>query len=190
MSMPVPVRAVFEDGTTQDGRADRTQAVTELSFRSRSPLREVVIDPEKKLAMIDAPVAKISSSAAAKLAFGLNDRDAPDVYAALKDEPVATAEIWYRLGLGLFGAGRHDEAADCFARIGGLKTDPLWKFGALGWLGILEDLKGHRADALAHYKAALAIVPDRPLRHDQFKITMDRAWIEERLAAPFRRDKK
>jgi hypothetical protein len=189
MAMPVPVRAVFEDGSAQTALTDRTRIVTTLVFESRSPLRDVVLDPEKRLARIEVPLPKISASAAAKLAFGWEAKAAPDVYAAVKIEPIASADIWYRLGLQLYETNHVDEAADCFARIDGLKTDPMWKFGAQGWLGILEDLKGRRAAALAHYRAALAMVPDRPLRHDQFRITMDRGWLEERLKTPFAGEK-
>jgi len=185
MSMPVPVQAVFEDASTEMARTDRLRAVTTLTFKSRSRLRDVVIDPEKKLARVDAPVPAISAAAAGKLAFGLDPGDTPEVYAAIKNEPIAAARIWYFLGWGLYGAGRLDEAADCFVKVGRLDVDPMRKFGALGWLGLLDDLKGRRADALVHYRAALAIAPDRPLRHDQFKITMDKAWVEERLKTPF-----
>jgi tetratricopeptide (TPR) repeat protein len=190
MSMPVPVQAVFEDGSAETARADRTRAVTVLTFQSRSPLRDVVIDPEKKWARVKAPVPKVSASAAAKLAFGWDARTAPEVYAALKGEPVRTAEIWYRLGLGLYGANHLAEAADCFTRIESLDADRLWKFGAQGWLGILEDLGGRRAAALVHYRAALAIDPGQPIQHDQFKITMDRAWLEERLKTRFTRESR
>ena len=48
---------------------------------------------------------------------------------------------------------------------------------------ILADLKGRRAEAIVHYRAALAIDSNGPMRHDQFRITIDRAWVEERLAA-------
>lgn len=185
MSMPVPVQAVFEDGSKQDARADRTRAVTTLLFKSRSPLRDVVLDPDKKLARVASPVPAISAAAAAALAFGFEPDEAPAVYAAVKDEPIASAGIWYDLGTGLYGARRLDEAADCFAKAAAADSDPVGRFGALGWLGLLDDLKGRRADALAHYRAALAIAPDRPVRHDQFNIVMTRTWVEERLRTPY-----
>jgi len=185
MSMPVPVQAVFGDGTIQSAQADRTQAVTALTFKSRAPLKDVVLDPAKRWARVEAPVPPLPAAVAGKLAFGMDAGDAPAVYAAIKDTPVAAARIWYSLGLSLYGAGRRDEAADCFARIADSDADALRKFGALGWLGLLDDLKGRRADALAHYKAALAADPGQTMRHDQFKITMNKAWIEERLKIPF-----
>lgn len=185
MAMPVPVQAVFEDGSTQVARTDRTRAVSSLVFTSRSRLRDVAIDPEKKLARVETPVPAISRAAAAALAFGWDPREAERVYAVVKNQPVTEADIWYSLGLGLYGAGRLDEAAGSFAKAADLERSLVWKFGALGWLGLLDDLRGRRADALAHYKAALAIAPERPVRHDQFKITMDKAWVEERLKTPF-----
>ena len=188
MSMPMPVQAVFDDGSTEIARTDRTKNVTTLTFKSRSPLRDVVLDPEKKLARVDAPLPEISAVAVAKLAFGWDSNAAPDVYAAVKREAIKAEEIWYRLGLDLYGANRFDEAADCFTRIEGFDADRIMKFGARGWLGILEDLKGHRAAALARYQAALAIDPGQPLRYDQFRITMDRAWLEERLKTAFTRE--
>jgi tetratricopeptide (TPR) repeat protein len=185
MAMPVPAEASFEDGTTQAVRADRTLAVTEIELKSRAALRAVVIDPRKRLAMAASPVPPISKAAAAALAFGWEDDSAGAVYEAVKKEPIANADIWYRLGLGLYAAKRLDEAAECFAKAERMQADPVWRFGALGWLGLLADLKGRRADALAHYRAALAIAPDRPVRHDQLGITMSRTWVEERLRTPF-----
>jgi tetratricopeptide (TPR) repeat protein len=185
MSMPVPVEAVFEDGSTEIARTDRTRAVTSLVFASRSRLRDVVIDPEKKLARVETPVPAVSRAAAEALAFGLDPREAVRVYAAIKDQPVTEGDIWYRLGLELYGAGRLDEAAGSFAKAADLERSPAWKFGALGWLGILDDLRRRRTDALAHYKDARTIAPERPVRHDQFKITMDKAWVEARLKTPF-----
>ncbi|MDD8026204.1 MAG: hypothetical protein PHI34_06810 [Acidobacteriota bacterium] len=187
MLMPVPVQAVFEDGSTQAALTDRTRAVTIFTFKSRSPLRDVVLDPEKKLARVEAPVPALSAAAAAALAFGFEAAEAPGVYAAVKNEPIAVAEIWYRLGTALYEADRPDEAADCFVKVDLPAADPYWKFGALGWLGLLDDLKGRRESALAHYKAALAIDSGRSLQHDELKITMDRAWMEERLKTPFAR---
>lgn len=185
MAMPVPAEASFEDGTTLTVRADRTLAVTEIELKSRAPLRAIVIDPRKRLALVGSPVPPISKAAAAALAFGWEEGSVEAVYEVVKREPIANADIWYRLGLDLYGAKRLDEAAECFAKAERTQTGPVWRFGTLGWLGLLADLKGHRARALAYYRAALAIAPDRPVRHDQFGITMSRTWVEERLRTPF-----
>ena len=185
MGMPVAAEASFEDGTTQTVRADRALAVTAIELKSRAPLRAVTLDPRKRLALVGAPVPPLSKAAAAALAFGWEPDAAPGVYEAVKGEPLASADIWYRLGVDLYGEGRLEDAADCFAKADRPDAAAIWRFGALGWRGLLDDLKGRRADALAHYRAALAIVPDRPVRHDQYGITMSRTWVEERLKTPF-----
>jgi len=185
MAMPVAAEASFADGSTRTVRADRTLAVTEIELESRAPLRSVVLDPRKRLALIGAPVPPLSQSAAAALALGWEPDSAQTVYAAVKGEPIASAGIWYRLGLDLYGAGRPEEAADCFAKADRPEAAQVWRFGAQAWLGLLDDLRGRRTDALIHYRAALSIAPDRPVRHDQFGITMSRTWVEERVRTPF-----
>ena len=190
MSMPVPVQAVFDDGSTQTARTERAQTVTSLTFKSRSPLRDAVLDPEKRLARVDTPLPKISAAAAAKLAFGWDPATASEVYAAVTDEPIATPELWYRLGRDLFAAGRLDEAIDCLARIDRPDTDGLLRFGVRGWLGLIEDLKGRRSAALGRYRAALEIDPGRPFTASELGITMDPGWLEERLKTPFSRESR
>ncbi len=185
MSMPVPVRAEFGDGSAQTARADRTRAVTALTFKSRAPLRSLVLDPSGRWARVETPVPPVSAAAAAALADGWEADQAERVYDAVKAETISSPSLWYQLGLGLYGAKRLDEAAECFARADRPEAGSAWRFGALGWRGILADLRGRRAEALGFYRAALAIAPDRPVRHDPFKITMDRAWVEERLKKPF-----
>jgi tetratricopeptide (TPR) repeat protein len=188
MSMPVPVRIIFEDGTEQTASADRHREVTTLTFTSRAKLRDVTLDPDGRLAMVKQPVPEISSTAAARLAHGWDSGDAPDIYAVMKDEPVASAKIWYRLGTDLYDSDRLLEALDCFTKIEGLETDPLTRFAARGWRGLLEDLRGHRADALDRYKEALAIDPGDAMNHGRLGIRIDRAWLDARLQKPFVRE--
>jgi tetratricopeptide (TPR) repeat protein len=188
MSMPVPVRAVFDDGSTQERWTDRTKLVTTFAFESRSPLKDALIDPEKRLAGIETPLPTISATAERRLAFGWKPQDAPGIYEVVRTEPITSADIWYDLGLGLYGADRLDDAEDCFRKIEALKAHPYWKFGSQGWLGIIADLKGRRDAAVAHYRGALAIAPARPLRHDQFHVTLDKPWLEEWIRKPFTRD--
>ncbi len=188
MAMPLPVRATFEDGSSQTLAVDRTRPVTTLTFRGRSPLKDVAIDPERRFARVDAPRPKISAAAAEKLAFGWEPADAAAVYAALKGERFEAAALWYRLGADLYGANP-DEAADCFARVtADAAAGTAYRLGADAWLGILEDLKGRRSSAISHYKAALTVDYAGQLRHDQYRITIDKAWLNERLATPFTKE--
>ncbi|GAG12858.1 unnamed protein product, partial [marine sediment metagenome] len=70
MKMPVPVKAVFEDGSEQVKKTDRNLEIQKLSFRSQSELKEAIIDPEHKLAMLEEPLAEISDEAAEMLSLG------------------------------------------------------------------------------------------------------------------------
>ncbi|NTW36796.1 MAG: DUF4388 domain-containing protein [Syntrophobacteraceae bacterium] len=57
---------------------------------------------------------------------------------------------------------------------------------AQAWMGMLKDLAGEREAALGHYREALRYDTGLTMRHDQYGILIDTAWIEQRLAAPFR----
>ena len=54
-------------------------------------------------------------------------------------------------------------------------------FGALVWIGLIDDLLGNRAEAVASYAEALKNDPGGKLQHDQYGLRIDRAWVE---AAP------
>jgi len=188
MGMPIPVKAVFEDGTEQTARVDRHRIITSLRFASKAPLRDIVLDPDGRWAMVKRPLTPISPAAASRLANGWNSSAAPDVYAVLKDESISSPGIWYRLGSELYAADRTADALDCFKKIEGLDADPKTRFGAYGWCGLLEDLRGHRAAALAFYREALAADLGSAMNHSGLRIRIDRAWLEQRLKTPFRRE--
>jgi len=90
MKMPVPVKAVFEDGSGETKVTERGLDTDVLTFESRSRLKEAVLDPEKKLAMLDEPLAAISDEAARVLARGWSEKDCPSVYQAIKGETLPT----------------------------------------------------------------------------------------------------
>ena len=56
MKMPIPVKAVFEDGSEETKVTERGLDTDILVFKSKTPLKDVVLDPEKKLAMLDEPL--------------------------------------------------------------------------------------------------------------------------------------
>ncbi|OGD24513.1 MAG: hypothetical protein A2Y69_13425 [Candidatus Aminicenantes bacterium RBG_13_59_9] len=60
---------------------------------------------------------------------------------------------------------------------------------ALGWMGLLKDLLGRRPEALTYYREALRFDTGQSMRFDQFKIRMDKDWLEERLKKPFVRER-
>ena len=185
MRMPIPVKAVFEDGTEAVQSTDRILDVNVLTFKSKAKLKEAVLDPEKKLAMLDKPLTPISSEAAEVLALGWEGKDSPIVYKTVKDESIQKGDVWYQLGMGLYEIGQYPESFDCFEKVSSLQREGLEKFAALSWMGLLKDLLGKRPEALKYYQEALKFDTGESMRHDQFKIQMDRKWVEERLKTPF-----
>jgi hypothetical protein len=185
MRMPIPVKAVFEDGTEAVQSTDRILDVNILTFKSKAKLREAVLDPEKKLAMLDKPLTPISLEAAEALAPGWEGKDSPIIYKMFKDEGIPNGDFWYRLGMGLFELGQYDESFNCFEKVSNLQREGLEKFVALSWMGLLKDLLGKRPEALRYYREALKFDTGESMRHDQFKIQMDKKWVEERLKTPF-----
>jgi tetratricopeptide (TPR) repeat protein len=188
MAMPVPVKLIFEDGTEQTATTDRNRPQTRLTVSSSSKLRDVILDPEGRLAMVKQPVPKISGAASARLSYGWVTRDAPQIYADLKNQPVLSANLWYRLGWQLYDSDQLAEALDCFAKVDGLEADRLTRFAARGWRGLIEDLRGNRAAALERYKEALDADPGEALTIGPLRIKMDKAWLEARLQKAFVRE--
>ena len=186
MAMPVPVKVVFEDGEEQAARVDRTREVDVLVFRSRARLKEAVLDPERKLAMLEKPLPDISPEAAAALAWGWRRADSLKVYELIRSEAVDSAEVWLRLGTQLSDADRYAEALDCFGRVAALEAPTDTRFAARAWMGILEDVRGHRDAALGHYREALRLDPGRSLRLGLMAVEVDGNWVRQRLAEPFR----
>ncbi len=185
MKMPVPVKAVFEDGSEQVQSVNRDFKVDSLVFKSRSRLKEAVLDPEKKFAMVDEPISPISEAAAEMLSLGWDGKDSPAVYRVIKDAGIENKETWYRLGMQLFELGRYPESFDCFQNVSSLQKEGLEKFAALGWMGLLKDLLGQRAEALNYYREALQYDTGKPMGHGSLRVRIDRAWLEDRLKTPF-----
>jgi len=185
MEMPVPVKLVFEDGTEEIRRTNRKLEVTEWTFPSKAALKDVVLDPEGKLAMLEEPLPEISEKAAERLAFGWRPEDAPEVFEMVKDEGIRNADIWYRLGMDLYERDLLDASFRCFEKVAGLSGDALTRFAAWGWLGLLKDLMGDREEALEFYRKALRADTGKSMGHAGLRITMNRKWVEERLKTPF-----
>ena len=56
-------------------------------------------------------------------------------------------------------------------------------------MGHLSDLLGNRPQALACYREALKLDTGDSMQHGQYRMTIDRAWVETRLTVPFSRKK-
>lgn len=185
MAMPVPVKAVFEDGSEQVKKTDRSLETSVLTFTSRSSLKEAIIDPEHKLAMLEEPLSEISDKAAEMLSLGWSIEDSPEIYKILKDEKITNSDILYRAGLGLYEFEDYAAAFDCFRKIADLRTDPETRFAAYGWQGLLKDILGDRDEAQRYYRQALDHDTGESISHSWLRIVMNRQWVEERLKTPF-----
>jgi hypothetical protein len=52
LNMPIPLKAVFKDGSSEIKYSNRLLDINDISFKSTSELKEIILDPENKLAMI------------------------------------------------------------------------------------------------------------------------------------------
>ena len=186
--MPVPVRAVFEDGTVQTASTDRLVRTSVLRFSSRSPLREVRLDPDRRLGLVEEALrrtaAEIEESVQA-LDWTGTGAAALELLRAPGTEAVRTPHVWFKLGLLLFDGGTYPESLEAFRRCRDLSSSKRDLFGALVWIGMIDDLLGNRAAAVASYAEALKNDTGSTLQHDQYGLRIGRAWVEDRLKTPF-----
>jgi hypothetical protein len=190
--MPVAVRAVFEDGTTEDRWTDRLVPVNVLRFESGSKLKEVLVDPEGRLAIVTEPVPR----SAADLAEAVENLDwtgtgeaALAIYRRPEAADIKDAHAWFKLGLLLFDGRHYPESFQAFKKCGELDRTKNNLFGALVWMGIVKDLLGEREAALGYYSEALTNDAGQTLQHDQYGLRIGKAWVEERLKTPFKWDR-
>jgi tetratricopeptide (TPR) repeat protein len=191
LKMPVPVRADFEDGTSQEVLTNRLHDVDTLRFESDSPLKQVRLDPEKALAMVAAPPApgvQEASQAITDLPWvGAGER-ALAAFKQAKESRFSDPGGWFKLAMTLYDGKYYQEGLEAFARTQAVaKDDALRAFAALVWQGHLFDLLGQREKALDCYQKALEMPEAGEMRHDQYNMRISRAWVQKRLQEPFRR---
>ena len=193
LMMPVPVAASFEDGTSQVQFSDRLLKEQSLEFTSEAPLKEVRVDPGEELALVVPPPMPASIELAGKIR-GLPWTGAGSAALTLFNAARQVASqlpdgnSWFKLGLTLYDGKYYAESLEAFASATDTsQNDATQRFAALVWQGHLLDLLGRRDEALQFYKKALAVQGFDYMRHDQYGLKIDRAWVEERLIKPFER---
>jgi hypothetical protein len=188
--LPVPVEAVFADGTRRRATLDREREEQTLEFAGYSALNEVVLDPDKVFPLVMPPPKMTEALLAERLNempwTGAGDK-AGRLYNHAVEIDSKTSAVWRKLGLTLFEAGRYSEALDAFGRLSQVETDlkSSWHFGALAWMGLVNDVLHERDAALGFYRRALATKSTATLNHEQFSLVIDRAWVADRLQKPF-----
>jgi tetratricopeptide (TPR) repeat protein len=185
--MPVTVAARFEDGSEQRVQTDRLADLDELRFPAKSPLKEVVIEPDGTVALAEAPppaqrelMAKVS-----QMPWTGVGEAALEAYRQAREMKIQDAEFWAKLGLLLYDGRHYPEALEMMTRAA--ESDSDWRFVALVWQGHLLDLLGRRAEAVARYQEALKVPGEHSMQHSQYNLVINKQWVEERLKTPFER---
>jgi len=190
MGLPVPVEAYFRDGTRQRHSLNRELDEQTLTFQDTAAIDSVVIDPEHEFPLV-VPPPEVDSARLAEQVEALPWTGGGERSLRLYRRAVAldTRDVYVlgKLGLTLVDARRYEDALAAFDRIVQVNPDTasIWRFGALAWRGLLNDLLGRRAAAVESYRQALAVPGTPTLQHSQFGLTLDRDFIEQRLRTPF-----
>jgi len=187
MRTPVTVAVRFEDGSEQRAQTERLADLDELKFQAKSPLEEVVLEPNAVVAMIDSPLDR-RRTFSAKIGdlpwTGVGDA-AVEAYRQACELKIEDSFTWFKLGLLLYDDRHYSEALEAMRHISASDTD--WAFAALVWQGHLLDLMGRRAEAVTQYQEALKVPGAPKMQHSQYNLTIDKPWVEERLKTPFER---
>jgi tetratricopeptide (TPR) repeat protein len=191
LKMPVPVAAHFEDGTMQRTFTNRIRDVDTIQFESRSPLKDVQLDPEQALPLVIPP----PSPGEQELAKAIQDlpwvgagKKALDVFEKAQENKMSNPGRWFKLGLTLYDGKYYEEALDAFRKVQTQAQDERsLACVALVWQGHLLDLLERRDEALKCYNDALGKSDSLNMRHDQYGIRLNREWVQKRLKEPFRR---
>jgi len=207
LKMPVPVKAVFEDGSCEMKTMNRFMTLNKLAFESSSPLKEIVIDPENKLALFMGDIKEPEKEEKIKeievevpdevTKQGLNKiiselpysgvgKSIVTVYKKALSLNVDIARHWFKLGMVLFDGGHYEESFKAFEKVTTLNPDRLIHFTVLVWMGQLKDLLGDRESAIKYYKESLKYDTGETMRHDQYGMRINTGYVQERLKIPFK----
>jgi tetratricopeptide (TPR) repeat protein len=192
LKMPVPVAAYFKDGASQVKSTNRISDKDIIEFKRRSPLKEALLDPAKKLALVVPPPKSDSKvlGQALQLPWSGAGEKALELFKQAKQFQ-ADVEVWFKLGLNLYDGGYYPEALESFRRINTTPNkDIKGELVSLVWQGHILDILKQRDAALECYHKALDLYSDSSLssfkmRHDQWSMVIDREWVEKRIKQPF-----
>jgi len=112
------------------------------------------------------------------------------IYEKAESLNIDNRSFWFKLGMLLFDSGYYPEAFIAMEKVSQMETSKLYIFTAYTWMGQLKDLLGEREEALKYYKRALDHDTGDTMTHSQFRMRINRAWVEKRLQTPFTWDKR
>lgn len=193
--IPVPVEVRFEDGTRVRRWADRLSEKQVLAVRSKTPIAEVIVDPDRELPLVIPPpipgLQTLSRELTESPWTGVGAR-ALDWYKTATELGLKDNRLLLKLSLLLYDGKHYEQALENFKRMAATITQPeeqVVEFYIVNaWQGILLDLLGEREKALDHYQEALSTNLDPQIKHSQYNLVLDRKFVQERLEKPFERE--
>ena len=192
LKMPVPVTASFKDGSTQTKFTDRHQATHVLEFNSQSLLADARLDVEHQLALVVPPyqapsvVEQDSNKKIQLLPWTGAGPKALNVFREIGIDTRLNPGSWFKLALTLYDGQYYAEALKAFERTHELAEKGSYRHPAsLVWCGHIHDLLGQRDQAIKCYESVLAQGEAFQVRHDQYRLRIDRDWAKARLTTPF-----
>src|SRR5208337_467050 len=113
------VAARFEDGTEQRARTERLADLDELKFQAKSPLKEVVIEPDSAVALADSPLDRrhVFTTKISELPWTGVGEAALDGYQQACELKIEDAFTWLKLGLLLYDGRYYPEALEAMTRV-------------------------------------------------------------------------
>jgi hypothetical protein len=187
MRMPVTVAARFQDGSEHRIRTERLADLDELRFQAESPLKEVVIDPDSALALVQAPSERqrVLIGKIREMPWTGVGEAALNAYREARELKIEDTFKQFKLGLLLYDSRCYQESLEVMRQLAQVESD--LRFPATVWQGHLLDLLGRRAEAVARYQEALKMKGVHSVCHDQYNLTINDQWVQERLKTPFER---
>lgn len=189
MKMTVSIKAIFEDESYQIQNTNRCLKNNILQFKSKTKVKEIIIDPEHKVGLLKEPLSPVPE--------GLSKNDFQSIYfdsfeglldlfkKAIKLN-FRNDEWWYQFGYQLARNGYLNESFKIFKKIIDSNPSEIYLTPSLVWLGHLEDLRNKRNSALKYYRLALNTYSGKPMGHSRYGIVINDKWIMKMIKEPFR----
>jgi tetratricopeptide (TPR) repeat protein len=154
----------------------------------RKWVEERLMSPFSFETLVDIP-AQPTAEELRKVVDGLNwKREGKTpfrIYEKAKGLNIENRSFWFKLGMLLFDSGYYPESFASFEKVSNMEVSKLYLFSAYTWMGHLRDLLGDREEALTYYKRALDHDTGDSMTHSQFRMRINRSWVEKRLKTPF-----
>jgi tetratricopeptide (TPR) repeat protein len=188
LGMPMKVKVIFDDLSSQVGWTHRGLEITSLTFESKTKLLKVIVDPDNRVAMLTGPPPQLPEKVMELIALG-PPKDSARSLELFKNlsyfEPISDFNFLFRLGITLFDGAYYPEAFLSFKKISDRDMYGIWRFRALVWMGAIKDILGEREEALKIYEEAIKGDTGDDIAYNNYGIRISRGWAEERLKTPF-----